>query len=161
MPLDNVYLELKTELNSMGISVSPIEFDESGEQGYIYKVLNDYTRVCAALLSVFNCITISSLWIKRRRKEFFVQKAFGYTMGQIADIVIKYFFKLFIITGIITCILQVILYQIMGKRGYFEHITLEGIAAILALMMIVFFLAIIEPMIEINRINPARGIQDR
>jgi hypothetical protein len=160
-PLDSMYHELQNEFREIGMIVSVNEVDESGEQDYIYKMLNEYTKECAVVLAVFNCVTISNLWIKRRRKEFAIRRAFGYSMIQMTRLIVRYFLKLLGISIIFSSIMRCFICVVIGKVKFVQSLTIESAAKVLLMIIILFFVTIAKPLIEINKLDPAKSMGSR
>lgn len=108
--------------------------------------------------SILNCMVVTDLWVKRRKREFIIRKAFGENNMQI----LKHLFKELGIFAGISCILvfilETIFYQINGEEFLDLNNFLFHLVAVFGIICVVIVVTLILPMRKIMKIEPAIGI---
>ena len=103
-------------------------------------------------------MVVTDLWVKRRKREFIIRKAFGENNMQI----LKHLFKELGIFAGISCILvfilETIFYQINGEEFLDLNNFLFHLVAVFGIICVVIVVTLILPMRKIMKIEPAIGI---
>lgn len=136
-----------------------------GEEDEVKEVVSTTARNMALTIvkvlfcfSILNCMVVTDLWVKRRKREFIIRKAFGENNLQI----MKHLFKdLGVFAGtscVLVLILEMIFYQIRGEKFMDLNNFLFNIISVFGIICIIIVVTLILPMRKIMKIEPAIGI---
>ena len=112
------------------------------------------------LIAVINCILVADLWIKRRKKEFVIRKAFGENNLQIMKHLVLELGKLAFISCIFVLVLETAYYGLMGESFLDWNKFIWNMLSMLAAVCIVVIVTLILPMYKIMKLEPAKGIAE-
>lgn len=127
----------------------------------MYKDLNKYSFGIALALALINCTQVSLLWIRRKRREMAVRKAFGYNNVQLYLENVKSLFKLAFIAAVCSVGIYLLLYYAERKVGVLQSEDLFSplwLLAVLTGMVLISLLTSLPVMKQIIKVEPARGI---
>ncbi|MCM1158778.1 MAG: ABC transporter permease [Bacteroidales bacterium] len=112
------------------------------------------------ILCMGGCFIVSSIWIKRRRKEMIIRKAFGSSFWEISCIIFR---DLLMIMGgailmdiVIFSVQSVVTGKAIMRQEYLYHNLLYLIGAGVA----VIFVTLIIPLYTVSKISPAEGTRN-
>lgn len=129
----------------------------------IYKQMNRYSLVLALVLAIINCMNVSYLRTKRRRKEYAVRKAFGYTAIRLYVENLKSMLILSVISGVISVLIYSLLYRVEEYMGVLEMTGMFSAAQIILILIGIFIVSIVSSipvMQQVTDIEPAQAISD-
>ena len=109
------YKEFVHDMEKIGLRSLIIDAVYEGEyQNYWYRLYNSIFMGISLILSIFNCFTVSYLWIISRRRELAIRKAYGYSSLQITGMMMKDIIKLCIPACILAELVQLVYVTIVG-----------------------------------------------
>lgn len=79
---------------------------EGDYQNYWYRMYNSIFMGASLIFSIFNCFSVSYLWIVRRKSELAIRMAYGYSKGQIRVMIFKDIIKLCVPASILAIVVQ-------------------------------------------------------
>ncbi|MBP1963985.1 ABC transporter permease [Paenibacillus aceris] len=117
---------------------------------------NQFTFIMIVyVLALINCINIAIYWLKERRSEIAIKKAFGIRNMTIAFSLYSELFVVYMISAILIILLQLGLSGVIGKWiGYPYHITIADLINHSALVFITSLLVVILPITTSRNIQP-------
>lgn len=109
------YQTFISDMEAIGFRNIIIEAKYNGDyQNYWYRFYNSIFMGISLILSIFNCFTVSYLWIISRKKELAIRKAYGYSSLQITGMMMKDIMKLCIPACILAELVQLLYINIVG-----------------------------------------------
>lgn len=156
--LEEKFKDKKDEDSKEGMEVVKIELNLSGEEG---KVLYN-ASILIFVITIINSISISSLWVKGRKKEIVLRKVMGANDKDIA----KIFFGELVIIALISLILATIIQQIlvMITGGFISNIDMRiNIKTLLfsfGIAIITAFSVSIPSLMYISKVQPAEMLKE-
>ncbi|WP_434748299.1 ABC transporter permease [Paenibacillus amylolyticus] len=154
----------KIKLNSRNVSGTSVkvlqhQIDDSGT-ATIKIDIEVYLAVIIYVLSLINCINITSFWINERRYEIGIKKAFGYTNF---DVIFSILFEMCTITFfsvIIGYIVQLVLLGYLEKIiDYPIALSFSSIYFSILFIFISSFVTSIIPIVKAIRTKPAEAMK--
>lgn len=157
--LQTTYEELQEKISQLGFQYEVVDMEEAVEDiDEIYYVLNKCVLCGATVLAILNCMQVSVLWMARRRKEYAIRKAFGYSTGQILREIFISMMSLGAMAAAITVVLQCVYLKLIGDSTYVsEHVLLQ-LAISVASMTAVVVVTMVKPYVQLREIEPVQGI---
>lgn len=162
-----------TDISSIGKKLKTIDSNsmiETGEidnaSNFVSNVLLDNSRsldIIKSILffSVLNIICVSIFWIKDRRKEIAIRKAFGFSNKQISYLLISEFLSITIFASLITIIINILLALILKLLfDYTLIITYLNLIAIIVMSIFIAIIISIIPIIKSLSYQPIELIKD-
>ncbi len=157
--IEAFYQWMETHLEADYRSIEETFDGTDNETGEMLAKMNQ--RIVQVLLAfgLVNCIVISNIWIKKRKKEFAIRKALGGSMFHIGGMVLGELLRLAIGSMCISLIIQEI-YQQLGQNVELSGIHVFRDVIYLLLGMLGCVLAtLLVPMIQIAKISPIKEIR--
>lgn len=112
------------------------------------------------IVSVLNSINISVNWIKERRYEIGVRKAFGHSHFNIFTMIYFEMLSIFLVSGIIASVLHILLIQLLQSRIESTiSFSIEILVVSLIMIFITSFITSIVPVIKTFSIQPKEAMQ--
>lgn len=109
------------------------------------------------VFSVANCLVVTNYWILSRRRGLAVRKAFGWTNGQLACMIVREMAETLIVSLGLSGILLALLN--MGNPGVFSlRLSPFFILGTLILLLFTLFISVLIPTVRILQIHPAEVI---
>lgn len=164
--LDEVCMEFQNICDQYHLEYEDITEEMKSDlnnENNVYKQINRFSLTLAFLLAVINCMNVSFLWMKRKRKEFAIRKAFGYTTVQMYIENLKSMFPLTIVSAVVSVLIYSLMYYLEKSMGVIETADMFSTAQIILIllgMFLVFALCSVPVMLQIKAIEPAQGISD-
>ncbi len=154
------YSEISARAKKSKMDISLVYPEKEGYEADWYRLLikNLKSLFCALVFafSVFNCISISILWIKHRMNEYSVRKAFGYSTFKLILHAVKELVPLVLISAILTLIIQTVIIFVFGA-GWVKA---DNISLLIITMLLTVVFAMIVPFGIIAKVKPATGIKE-
>lgn len=155
--IKDIELELKNKNIKDGLIVNPLVIQDRGAEGQAL-----YTAaIMIFIITIINSVSISSLWVKSRKKEIVVRKVFGAKNKDIS----KIFFGELVVISLISLILAITIQYILTKvtSGYIYNIDLrlniETIINSFLIAIITSFSVSIPSLKYISKIQPAEMLK--
>lgn len=149
-------------LEGMGVEVR-----ELSEATTLHDLTNDHitklkTKVLSLVIIIclFNCLTSTSLWVKRRISELSIRKAFGYDNILMAKMLISDVSKLILISLPISLLLQTIYGFIKGILMINGVVLLSVLEVLIVSAIISIFIILIE-LKYVAKIMPQNGLKEK
>lgn len=164
--ITGAFYQLKDDLTLQNIVVSHVrdvrEYKEVTEdyRNEWYREFNKIFLGGSLIFSLFNCFSVSYLWLIRRKRELALRKAFGYSSGQITGLVFGDIIKLCIPACIMALVVQLIYNLICGNQ-IFDMYVLIRIALVCMGMFVISVLTSIYLLEHINRVPAAKVLAER
>ena len=113
--ISNAYDEFVSLMEESDIQNEIIDATYEGDyQNYWYRMYNSIFMGASLVFSIFNCFSVSYLWIMRRKLELAIRMAYGYNIRQIIEMIFKDIIKLCIPASILAIVAQIIYTMAMG-----------------------------------------------
>lgn len=122
------------------------------------QLLHQYIKFGLYGLFVFcliGCLIVSTIWIKRRRKEVVIRKALGSGMTEIIIILLR---DLGIIMGLalfMSCVVIMLQSLFSGESWIREEYMFRNLFYLFAAVVFIIFITFIRPLYIVSKINPA------
>lgn len=142
---------------------SMVEEDELEDIEYSYEAANmmreynKYTLYAMFAFCMCACFLVSSVWIKRRRKEMVVRKALGSSFLKVTGILIKdigIMIGISIIMDVVFLSMQIL---VTGNNWIRQDYITDNIQNIGMAVAIILFVTMIRPLYIVATISPAEG----
>ncbi len=142
---------------------SMVEEDELEDIEYSYEAANmmreynKYTLYAMFAFCMCACFLVSSVWIKRRRKEMVVRKALGSSFLKVTGILIKdlgIMIGISIIMDVVFLSMQIL---VTGNNWVRQDYITDNIQNIGMAVAIILFVTMIRPLYIVATISPAEG----
>lgn len=112
------------------------------------------------LFSMVNCIVVTDLWLKRRKKEFIIRKAFGESNMQIMKHLFLELGKFALLSCILVLMLETGYYKLLGESFLDWSKFFRNMLYVLLAVCLIVLAALILPMQKIMRLEPAAGMSE-
>lgn len=163
------YENVISKLKKKGYIVSEKVFNEKSSyeennikeySGFIYKDIIGQIIIGLSLFGLINCIFISRLWMKRRKTELTIRKAFGQSSVRILCLIVKELLKFELIALGIAYIMQMIYKSVNTKSGFYINPSIYNGIIICGIMFFLILVIAIASLIEVLKTKPATGIKE-
>lgn len=154
------YNEIKARAKENGLDLSFVTLKDAGvEPDWYTTLISNFKSLFSTIVfifSIFNCCSISLLWIKHRMKEYSIRKALGYNTIQLFIHAIKELIPLLLISMIVTVTIQLVNTLVFKAAALQAH----NILPLIITMFLSVALAMVIPFIIIAKVKPATGIKE-
>lgn len=108
---------------------------------------------------LFNCFTITKLWIRNRYIELSIRKAYGYNLIQIFLLLVKDLVKYVIISVALGFVMQII-YNLIKGINLISEVVLEDVMKVFFMGIIVVFITVALQVSKVIKIAPASSMKE-
>lgn len=151
-----------SELNNIA-QLELTKCERTDTANYLQSFQNKMLLIVLGVLIVFNIIcsiTISSLWISRREKEYLICRAFGFNMIQLVLRIFKEIFCVFLMAMVIGIAAES-LYLCMRGSSFLETSYLQNqVIGLTVTMPIILLLIVLYPCIKVSKSNLSQSSID-
>ena len=119
----------------------------------------DNTVYLVVICCLFNCFTITNLWIRNRYIELSIRKAYGYNTIKIVKLIIKDLVKYMLISIALSFAVQIVYNAIKGTNLMNEAV-LEDVVKVIIMGIIVVLFTVALQVSKVIRIAPASSIKE-
>lgn len=148
---EDVTKNLAEKINTLGYYTEWSEIENTSIQDADLKKFEKYAFYGSIALTIAALLVASTLWTSRRKKEFAIRKAFGFSNRKIAFFMILDIVKLAVISLVITGISYVIF--IHNSSLHYKHILIS-----FGGLMCACLISFIRSYILVEKIQPVNGI---
>ena len=133
------------------------------EESYTYKDVREMQRYNTYILYVLfgfcmcSCFIVSSIWVKRRKKELVIRKAFGSGFWKIFGVLLKDVGVMIGISVLFDIVLLIVQTIITGKDWIRQAYMKDNIIYIAISVVVVLIVTMVRPIYQVVRISPAEG----
>lgn len=120
---------------------------------------NTYTFYVLFGFCMCSCFIVSSIWVKRRKKELVIRKALGSGFWNIFGVLLKDMGVMIGISVVFNIILTAMQMMITGKRWIYWAYVKDNMLYIAMAVGVVLIVAMIHPIYQVVSISPAEGIR--
>lgn len=111
-------------------------------------------------LCMIGCLIVSSIWIKRRKKEIMVRKALGSSVINIAGVLLR---DLIIMLGIavVLCFMFLLLQSLYSKENWFcDEYIFHNLGYLIVSILLMVSCSLIRPIYMVYKISPVEGTRE-
>ncbi|MDE6760228.1 MAG: ABC transporter permease [Lachnospiraceae bacterium] len=137
--------------------------NEEEENNYGYeeaRMMREYNKYTLYLMFGFcmcACFVVSSVWVKRRRKELVIRKALGSSFFKVISVILKDIGIMVVISMLFDFILLILQMLITGENWLSGMYMIQNIQFIGVSIGIVLVITMIRPLYTVATISPAEG----
>ena len=140
--------------------VDQMELEEGGDAAYVVHFIQQYNQYVLHVLFAFcmgACMLVSSVWIKRRRKEMVIRKAIGSGYGKIFGLLFRDIGVMVLLSVLIDLILFAI-HSIVTGEVWLEQVYLwDNFIYFVVVSLIMIAITLLQPFYEVITISPSEG----
>lgn len=126
---------------------------EGDAQNHWHTLYSSIFMSIGLIFSVFNCFSVSSLWLNRRKPELAIRKAYGYSIWQIAGVLLKDILLLNIPAGLVACLLQLMNTVVFGEY-LAREMPIQSICVVCLGMMGVSMFVLVFMIRHVQKVSP-------
>lgn len=152
--------ENHAEENGYGMEFHEEEKDEENQK--LLNAKSQFNKIfmyMTFIFTLFNCIVISDIWLKRRYNEFVIRRTFGYSMTDMAKLLVKDIFVYALFALAVGAAVQGIYSSVLGKSGVNPEYIINNALFLAAVVIVVIAATVAVPLIQIRKILPAEQIR--
>ncbi len=143
--------------------LSTLEALEYEEMGYSYEAANmmreynKYTLYAMFAFCMCACFLVSTVWIKRRRKELVVRKALGSGFLKVTEVLLKDLGIMIGISMILDMVFLLVKMLITGDNWIRQDYIISNLQDIVLAVGMVLVITMIRPLYIVAKISPTEG----
>ncbi len=122
--------------------------------------LNVYTIRLLYIFSLINCIVVSNIWIKQRKKEFIIRKAFGENMGSITKLIVGGLGNIIATAFVLAIFVELIYVYVSRQSEYWWKYFNQNILYLAIGIILILGTVSLIPIMQVWKISPNQGLRD-
>lgn len=145
-----------------GYAMESHEEEKDEENQKLLKAKSLFNKIFMYLtfiFTLFNCMVISDIWLKRRYNEFVIRRTFGYSMADMAKLLVKDVFAYALCAMAVGAVVQGIYSSVLGKSGVNPRYIVHNTVFMAAVIMVAVAAVVAVPLFQIRKILPAEQIR--